>query len=314
MRDLEPTVPPFKRADGWNDETVTMDFLGLGNKDKKDIKKQFEQRFGNKWRHYWSVYKDNGGNKRTLNKTWAEIEADYKASDLARKTVVGGIIQKGARGFKQFNLAPLRALFLLFIRMNVFNTASIFKLAKTRKNADYKAKVLKKWRQLGGNDSKFDNAVEAGYNKKPIFAKKMNVDFSKTSNFINADGTTKTLKIPSAMIASAPPLGASAGAILVPAGPGAAASAATGTAVGGIVAGLFTIVNAMNIPIGSGEGQPEGDDRPPTADELRRLEDEARQSEKDSKALSTTSKVVIGITAVVAIAGISFGIWKLNKK
>jgi len=46
----------------------TSDFLGFGNKDKKDVKAQLESMFGKgQWRKVWSAYKKAGGDKRTLD-------------------------------------------------------------------------------------------------------------------------------------------------------------------------------------------------------------------------------------------------------
>lgn len=261
--------------------------FGWGNSKTEQLKRKFKTHFGSKkWRDAWEAYKKAGGDKDKLSKTWAEIEELYNNSEWKDKTEVGEFFAKSSRVAKKFNLAPIRAFALLFVKMNVFNLASAFKLAQMRTPNKY-SKITTFWKnKLGGQPDALNKNVERGYKKKPLGGKKMDVDWSKTTNFTNADGTTKTLKFNSTILTTVPTLGAAVGtAIAAASGPGAAGGAALGGAVGGIASGLLSIVNGLNIPMGSGEGQPEGGGVPTDAEikamDLATLQKEAEEDAKD---------------------------------
>jgi len=82
-------------------------------------------------------------------------------------------IDKLARIIKTGNLAPLRAVAIISLRLNFMNLATIFKLAQKHDVNKYERQIKYTWLRLGGNRTQWDRAVDAGYKKKPIAAKQM---------------------------------------------------------------------------------------------------------------------------------------------
>ena len=121
----------------------------------------------------------------TIVHLWAVAKQDWK---LRHDWVTESILDKGAQGFKTMNLAPFRALLLGFTQLNFFNMASAFKLASIRTPSEY-AKLRLKFKEIGGNRTEFDNAVEKGYKKKPFLAKPMKIDW-KNPSFDGSDDFT----------------------------------------------------------------------------------------------------------------------------
>lgn len=303
---------PFT-ANGYNDwHNATIFGMNIGKPSKKaEIKDQFQKRYGKKWQNYWEVYKKNGGDKQKLNKTWAQIEGWYADFEYKDKTAIGEALTKTARAAKKVGLVPLRSLFLLFIKMNVFNTATIFKLAKERRPQGYK-KILEKYRtRFSGQPDSFDKQVEIGYKKKPIFAKQMKIDWSQ--KFQNAGGqkaATKTLKIPASVIGSMPAAGATAGAVIAPADP--ATKTAGGGTMGGVIGTalgtMFTTINMLNIPLGENESQFDATPEQPTQAEIAEAAALKKQTDMEAEKWSvpkwiwwTSGIVFAGIIATVII-------------
>jgi len=270
-----------KEFEAYLDFTIAGINIGKPSK-KAKLKDLFRQKYGKKtWRNHWEVYKKDGGNKKSLNRTWEKIDALYEEFEFKDKTAIGEALAKTSRVIKKFNLAPLRGFALLFIRMNVFNLATLFKLAKTRTPEKY-PKITKIWKnKLGGKIEALEKNIEIGYKKKPIASKNMNIDWKKENNFISASGG-RTVKIPSAFIGAAPALGAGIGALWAPVPPATIGGAGLGTGVGTIAAVLMTTVNLINIPLKDKESDVESDELP-TAEDLKNLGDMKNKAMEDGK-------------------------------
>lgn len=255
-------------------------------------------------------------------------------------------IDKAAQAYKTVNLAPLRAMGEVFIRLNVFNIATIFKIASVRKPKEFAA-IRYKWKQLGGNRTKFDNAINAGYKKKPILGKKMNIsdiaftgndfntegetkgsnvstqDLQNASNTINsisenipqkaADPAKKTLEIPGGVMAAIPALSTAFGATLGASVDRAATAAAAG-AWGGIVSALFGVINAMKIPLGPSETQPEFDASNLKQSDIDNANSEVKKTGKIIRGVSNLVTIPAIVLMATGIAITSVAIYKNNKK
>jgi hypothetical protein len=87
-----------------------------------------------------------------------------------RKEYGGSAVRKGLQFQNTLALVPNRNAFLALLRLNTFNMA--FNLAKHKEANDSKwAKAINKWQWLGGDLVALRTAIEAGKNKKPVFAK-----------------------------------------------------------------------------------------------------------------------------------------------
>lgn len=262
-------------------------------------------------------------------------------------------IDKVAQGFKTVNLAPMRAMAIVFIRLNVFNMATIFKMASVRKPEEFSSQIAYKWKQLGGNRTKLNEAINAGYKKKPILSKQMdvkslgfdgyatdgesastrentssptvsNTTLNETANTLKAisesipqkqaDTSKKTLEIPSGVIASIPALSTAFGATLG-ASADRAATAATAGAWGGVVSGLFTAINAMKIPLKANETQPELIvDESTIKNDLLKANKES-EFEKTHKIFRFMPDIATyAVGALLLVGGIYYGIKKFGKK
>lgn len=78
-----------------------------------------------------------------------------------RKAEGKGFFRKAAGAVKKVSLAPSRNSFLLLLKMNLFRTASKLK-AKMNADPSFRAKVDKKWKQLGGNPKQLHKDIERG--------------------------------------------------------------------------------------------------------------------------------------------------------
>lgn len=286
--------------------SVSPEQVKKSNKAEKFAKMQAESKVNKteleaQWTAFQNAQKggwDNSSNRETARKAYNKIIQiktiairDWK---LRHNYITDRKIDKVSQAFKTTNpvLIGVRAMFLLFLRVNALNSATYFKLASIRTPDKYNSGVRLAFKRLGGNRTKWDNSVNKGYKKKPLMAKKMTIDWGNI-NFdgFNVDGEKRTLKIPSGVIASTPAAGGSIGGILGYAGvvvpPASVATAAAGTGagttIGGILTGLFGLINGMNIPLGAKESQPEADNTPPTPEEIANAKAELEQSLKDAK-------------------------------
>ena len=206
-------------------------------------------------------------------------------------------------------LAPIRFCGLMSLRLNLFNSATIFKAAEVRDYSNYDKKVKKTWYNLGGNRTKFNEAVNAGYRKRPVFSSSMGIN-AATLQFDGdnyyAAGTGKTLQIPKELIVGIPVGLTAFGA----ATSGGSAAAAWG-AWGGILAGLFGVINSLNIPLKGGESNPgyNPNDSYPDASALQ--EQLAKDALETNRWIPFMSNWITGGVIVVAVAG---GIYLIVKK
>lgn len=253
---------------------------------------------------------DNADNRKEAKWDYQYIydmwEWSKKADDKRHIWSTVRTIDKATQLFKTANLAPLRLVGIVSLKVNFMNIASFFYLARLRKLTDYQKNIEYKWHQLGGNRTDFNKAITIGYKKKPILAKKMDVDWN-TVKFDNyADGDQKTLKIPASVMGAIPVACTTAGTLLSVPGPTQAATIAGWNLWGGIVNGLFVAINTIKIPLGSKESQPpEADLTPPTQAELDAANADKLAEEKKAKVMAIVKPVAItGITLIVlGIAG-----------
>ena len=259
----------------------------------------------------------DSGNRETARKafiTIVKVETNVKRDWKKRHDwVTESVLDKVAQGLKTVNLAPLRGMLLLLVRVNFSNIATFLKLASIRTPEKYKKNRLK-FKQLGGNRTKWDKSVDKGYKKKPLFAKKMNIDWNTVSFAgYNADGddsTGKKLLIPDKIIKAQPALGGAVSQIFSPpTGITNAAWGGIGTAAGTFLELTLSAINKMAVPLGAKESQPEGDDTPPTTEEIAELELEKEKALKDAKDTeywipNTPNWLTITVPIVLILAGL----------
>ena len=110
------------------------------------------------------------GDKEALKAAKARKKA-AKKKIKANRTGIAKAVQKVGKGIARFTVATTmqvpRTMFCLLLRLNFRGLAS--KLANNEK-AREKMKTL--WRKLGGKTKSWQNAVEKGKNKKPLFGSK----------------------------------------------------------------------------------------------------------------------------------------------
>lgn len=197
-------------------------------------------------------------------------------------------VDKAAQSYKTLDptAITIRTMYLLFIKGNFFNLASVYKLASIRNNSEYQNTVRYTFKRLGGNRTKFDKAVEKGYKKKPIFGKKMDIDWNN-ANFdgFNADGETGDL-ISQEVIKANTAASTGAGALIASSVPSIGISSAIGAGIGTVIGGIMAVgfgqINKMHIKKAN-EKALESSDATPTQAEIDALKAEADQALKDAK-------------------------------
>ena len=209
----------------------------------------------------------------TDKSNWAQLDPTNPNSEVSKQlanldpTNPNSDIHKALQQLNTVQLAPFRAIGLLSLNINFMNLATVMKLMQTRRNKQYEAFKLKFWYNLGGNRTKFDNAVGKGWNKKPILGKKMNTEGLSFGGEFYANASTsdpKTLKIPQSVL-SLIPVGCTTASQIFAATPAdRAASAALWNAWGAVVMSAFEVVNECKIPLGKNEtsAQPDVANKP----------------------------------------------------
>lgn len=255
--------------------------------------------------------------KKEIRKTKREEQREH--AGFARKAT--GTIWEGFKSVEP-TITMVRGLIILFLKFNVFNTASIFKLTSIRKPKEYE-KIRLKFRKMGGNRTKFDKAVEKGYKKKPIAARKMNINWDKVASFdANADGDSgNKLTIPQGIIATMPALGSGVGGAIgaasAPVPPAfvapTAACATLGGVVGGILGGMLEIVNSIGVPLNKDEDNPDINTNPGGIDE-ETAKDMANTETDFGGEFPAWGWWTIGISASVLFAGIGYALYKKSQK
>ena len=102
---------------------------------------------------------------------WAKAKQDWK---WRHDWVTESVIDKAGQGVKTVGLAPIREAYLTMIRLNFFNFATALKMTQQRNPEGYATQRLH-FKEKGGNRTLFDKAVNKGYKKKPMFAKRMDI-------------------------------------------------------------------------------------------------------------------------------------------
>ena len=74
-----------------NTDAKDLNFLGLGNNDKKDLKDWFEKQYPENWRKVWQEYKGLGGDKRTLDNSVLQRTVASMGGDSSAPAVSNGM-------------------------------------------------------------------------------------------------------------------------------------------------------------------------------------------------------------------------------
>lgn len=84
-----------------------------------------------------------------------------KERRATRKEEGKGFFRKAAGVVKKVSLAPSRNSFLLLLKMNLFRMASKMK-KRMNENPEFKDKLAKRWKQLGGNPNQLFKDIDRG--------------------------------------------------------------------------------------------------------------------------------------------------------
>lgn len=274
----------------------------------------------------------NRENARIAFNKIVQIEAVAR-SDWKKKHdwVYESILDKGAQGVKTVGLAPERELLLLLIRLNAFNIATGLKMAQKRKPDSY-SKTRLIFKQIGGNRTLFDKAVNKGYKKKPLLAKAIDIsdlgfdgynlapepsptinikveDLQKISQNLKdidySKSDDKTLKLPSGVSAAA-------AALVAAIAPEKSTAAAYAVPVGGVVELIVGTINSAKIPL---KGNEKNSDAPNIEDTLNGLKNIPESDVKpDTEWISGIPNWATVTLGIITLAGVATGILILTKK